>query len=116
MKNITPTPPTTTIELVAQNIRRERLKLGLTQLQLANHLDIEMETVSRYERAMLSPSFDKLDRMAQLFQIAPWRLFLSPGEEKYLSAFSSAAALSSDELAALATKIDTFVLSHLKKK
>ncbi|MBP0598882.1 helix-turn-helix transcriptional regulator [Herbaspirillum sp. LeCh32-8] len=116
MKKKTPPPPTSTLELVGLNIRRERLKLGWTQLQLANHLDIEMETISRYERGLLSPSFEKLDRMVKLFEIAPWCLFLSPGEQKYLSASSKTAALSDDQLAALATIVDAFVASHSNEK
>ncbi|BBR37570.1 transcriptional regulator [Aeromonas veronii] len=53
---------------VGKAIGRQRQQAGLTQDQVAEHLDIGMEAVSRMERGKLVPTVVRLAELAQLFE------------------------------------------------
>jgi transcriptional regulator with XRE-family HTH domain len=52
---------------VGRAIARQRQQAGLTQEQVAEHLDIGMEAVSRMERGIVVPTVVRLAELAQLF-------------------------------------------------
>ena len=52
---------------VGKAIGRQRQQAGLTQDQVAEHLDIGMEAVSRMERGKVVPTVVRLAQLAQLF-------------------------------------------------
>ncbi|MGU5551800.1 MULTISPECIES: helix-turn-helix domain-containing protein [Aeromonas] len=52
---------------VGKAIGRQRQQAGLTQDQVAEHLDIGMEAVSRMERGKVVPTVVRLTELAQLF-------------------------------------------------
>lgn len=49
---------------LAQNIAARRRTLGLTQAQLAERLEVDTETLSRFERGKHLPSLQTLERLA----------------------------------------------------
>jgi transcriptional regulator with XRE-family HTH domain len=49
---------------LGKNIAARRKTLGLTQEQLAEHLGVDTETVSRIERGVTSPSLATLERIS----------------------------------------------------
>ncbi|MBF4798359.1 MULTISPECIES: helix-turn-helix domain-containing protein [Aeromonas] len=53
---------------VGKAIGRQRQQAGLTQEQVAEHLDIGMEAVSRMERGKVVPTVVRLAELAQLFE------------------------------------------------
>jgi transcriptional regulator with XRE-family HTH domain len=59
------------VELLAKSvgkaIGRQRQQAGLTQEQVAEHLKIGMEAVSRMERGIVVPTIARLAELAQLF-------------------------------------------------
>ncbi|MGY4106341.1 helix-turn-helix domain-containing protein [Aeromonas encheleia] len=52
---------------VGKAIGRQRQQARLTQEQVAEHLDIGMEAVSRMERGIVVPTVVRLAELAQLF-------------------------------------------------
>ena len=52
---------------VGRAIARHRQRAGLTQEQVAEHLKIGMEAVSRMERGIVVPTIARLAELAQLF-------------------------------------------------
>lgn len=48
-------------------IARERKKAGLTQVQVAAHLGLEPETISRLEKAYTPPSVSRILQLRDLF-------------------------------------------------
>ncbi|MEZ6939836.1 MULTISPECIES: helix-turn-helix domain-containing protein [Aeromonas] len=52
---------------VGKAIGRQRSQAGLTQEQVAEHLNIGMEAVSRMERGIVVPTVVRLAELAQLF-------------------------------------------------
>lgn len=59
------------VELLAKSvgkaIGRQRQQAGFTQDQVAEHLNIGMEAVSRMERGIVVPTIARLAELAQLF-------------------------------------------------
>ena len=53
---------------VGKAIGRQRQQAGLTQDQVAEHLDIGMEAASRMERGKVVPTVVRLAELAQLFE------------------------------------------------
>jgi transcriptional regulator with XRE-family HTH domain len=51
---------------LSQNIAARRRALGLTQAQLAERINVETETVSRFERGKHLPSLATLERLAAI--------------------------------------------------
>jgi transcriptional regulator with XRE-family HTH domain len=51
---------------VGDGLRTARRSAGLTQKQLAEALDVEASTVSRWERGVTSPSLPRLRRIAEI--------------------------------------------------
>ena len=55
---------------IGHNIKSARAKLGITQSQLAEALDIENVTVSRIETGAQLPSIDRLDEVAKVLKVS----------------------------------------------
>ncbi|MEB0207130.1 helix-turn-helix transcriptional regulator [Pseudomonas sp. CCC3.1] len=56
--------------VLGQRIRALRKALGLTQAQLAESLDYEPMTISRFERGEYSPGFDALHQLAKALGVS----------------------------------------------
>ncbi|MER2283297.1 MULTISPECIES: helix-turn-helix domain-containing protein [Pseudomonas] len=56
--------------VLGQRIRTLRKGLGLTQAQLAESLDYEPMTISRFERGEYSPGFDALHQLAKALNVS----------------------------------------------
>ena len=63
--------------IVGRNIRHHRARIGMTQNQLAQELGLEVETISRYERGLVAPSFIQIESICNVFGIAAWMLFVT---------------------------------------
>ncbi|RQT37027.1 helix-turn-helix domain-containing protein [Burkholderia cepacia] len=61
--------------VVGSNIKARRAELGLTQNELALALGVEVETISRYERGTVAPSFPQLEKLCAALQVQAWQLF-----------------------------------------
>ena len=61
--------PSTLQERLAKNLASYRKKLGMTQAQLAERLDVDTETVSRFERGIHLPSLAMLERIAGVLHL-----------------------------------------------
>ena len=55
------------LEKLADNLRAEREKLGITQTQLAEMLGVTPQAVSKWENARSYPDIETLVRLAELF-------------------------------------------------
>jgi transcriptional regulator with XRE-family HTH domain len=60
---------------VGGNVKRRREELGITQSRLAQSLGVEVETVSRYERGTIAPSFPQLEKICVALGVPAWSLF-----------------------------------------
>lgn len=55
---------------IGRNIKIARTRLGITQSQLAESLDVENVTVSRIETGAQLPSIDRLDQIAKALKVS----------------------------------------------
>ena len=63
---------------VGGRLRSARRSAGLTQKQLAEALDVEAITVSRWERGVTTPSLNRLGRIAEITQTTVSDLVRAP--------------------------------------
>lgn len=64
--------------IVGQNVRRWRVKVGLTQEQLAFEAQIDLTYLGGIERGRRNPSLLVLARIAQSLQVKPADLVAEP--------------------------------------
>ena len=62
------------LEKLADNLRAEREKLGITQTQLAEMLGVTPQAVSKWENARSYPDIETLVRLAELFSMTVDRM------------------------------------------
>lgn len=71
---------TTLSKVVGKNIQACRKSKGMTQSGLAQELGVEVETVSRYERGTVAPSFSQLENICAVLNVDA-RLLFSDGND-----------------------------------
>ena len=54
----------------AVRLKALRIEHGLTQQEVADYLKVNKQTVSGYERGVRKPDFERLDDLAELFDVS----------------------------------------------
>jgi len=67
---------------IGRNIKVARTRLGMTQSQLAELLDIENVTVSRIETGAQLPSVDRLEDIAKILKVSLPMLLVDPTKKE----------------------------------
>jgi transcriptional regulator with XRE-family HTH domain len=67
---------------IAWNIRYLRVRLGLSQVQLATDSDVDTSYISRLERGLENPTIRTLDRIAKALGVATVELLAKPHGKK----------------------------------
>jgi transcriptional regulator with XRE-family HTH domain len=62
-------------EILAQNIKEYRKKLGLTQPQLAEKADMSTNSIAMIETCNKYPKPEMLERLAEALEVEPTKLF-----------------------------------------
>lgn len=57
--------------VVGTNIVMYRKRLGMAQADLARQLEIAPDQLSRIERGMVAPRFNRLEKIAEILQCTP---------------------------------------------
>ena len=73
-------PENSLATLVGENIVERRLKLGLSQKELAEKLEITQDAMSRMEKGKIAPKMGRLTAIAQCLQCPVAYLFRSHDE------------------------------------
>ncbi len=68
------------IEIGAQ-IAKRRKNIGYTQIQMAQMLGIEQESLSRIEKGVIAPKFSRLENIALILECKVSDLFLSKNDD-----------------------------------
>lgn len=112
------TPSETLSQRLARNIAARRRALNLTQAQLAERLEIDTETLSRFERGKHLPSLAALERIAQQLQTTMSQLLEETVQETAPEAESVTAWLTtlSPDDRAFATQMLKLLSDHLGKR
>ena len=90
--------------MYGERIAQERERLGLTQSELAEKLDVSQKSISKYERNNRRPNFETIAKMSHLFGVTTDYLLgissqdtaagsaspLSPEEEELINAYRRA--------------------------
>lgn len=100
---------------LADNIAIYRKAAGWTQLQLSQMLNVDVESISRYEGGVFKPTFERVDELARLFGIPAWALFAKIDERKHVLALELSEQLmllSDDDSSTLREIINVYIKSH----
>jgi transcriptional regulator with XRE-family HTH domain len=84
-------------EILADNLRKNRRKCGLTQAKLAEKADVSTHFIAMIEIARKFPAPESLDRIAAALGIEPWDLFAGPVSTERESAWLRQTALNDIE-------------------
>lgn len=68
------------IENFGKNIARLRKEYGFSQEELAEKIGLKKQSISNIERGVRYPTFETLEKLAQLFKATPTQLFGTPKE------------------------------------
>ncbi|MTD40380.1 helix-turn-helix domain-containing protein [Erwinia sp. CPCC 100877] len=63
------------IENFSKNVSRLRKEFGYSQEELAKKIDVNRQTISNIERGTRYPTFETLEKIAQVFKATPTQLF-----------------------------------------
>ena len=63
-------------KLINTNIKRLRIKLGLTQEEFAEKIGISLQGLSNLERNRDQPTSSTIDKICKIFQVSPIELLL----------------------------------------
>lgn len=66
---------TTLSQVFGENVRKHRERCGYTQEQLAEHLGVEIRTLSRIECGDQGSKFATIEKISEVLKIEAWRLF-----------------------------------------
>jgi transcriptional regulator with XRE-family HTH domain len=91
---------------VGKRLRTARRAAGLTQKQLADRLEVESITVSRWERGVTSPSLPRLRRIAEITQTTVGDLVNTASASASASAHELEIAALREELAETRELVD----------
>jgi transcriptional regulator with XRE-family HTH domain len=96
------------MRMIASNIRELRKKLGYTQEQIAEYLDVSAAAITQYETGTRVVPAKAVTKLAILFNVDEYELYQEePQQQQLLSAF----AFRADELQAK----DLKTISEFKK-
>ncbi len=85
-------------QIFAQNIQRKRKTLGMTQEDLAERLDVSQQSMSRLERGVMAPKFERLSHIAGVLQCSVAELFMEDRESRNCNDFEDRLAKALQEL------------------
>ncbi len=68
--------------ILAEKIMNERKKLGMSQEELAEQLEVSRQSVSKWESAQSTPDLNRILKMAELFQVSTDYLLKDEMEEE----------------------------------
>ncbi len=69
------------LTVFAKNLKERRKKMGLTQAQLAQMIDVSTSFITEIELAKKAPSFQTIDKFANVMQVPVWTFFCDYGYE-----------------------------------
>ena len=68
---------------LAQRLRELRKKAGLTQEELAEYVDVHLNTISRWENGIDTPKTFKIKRLAEVLHVSESELLNGPAMQEW---------------------------------
>ncbi len=70
-------------KIIGENLKRFRKKKGYTKQYIAKFLGVKWDTVNKWEKGIFKPGLDKLQKLADLFEISLDDLLKPPEKEPF---------------------------------
>ena len=88
-----------------QNLKRERGRLGISQLVLAERSELSPGYIGEIESGRKFPSIDNVERIARALEVPPYRLYMTDRDMERLLLKDQMPALSRIRREALAREV-----------
>ena len=75
-------------EIIAENIRKERRRLGITQAELAERADVSLDTIKSVENGRRAMSLDTYLNIVHALESSPMVLMSQQHPEKHIERFA----------------------------
>lgn len=75
-------------EIIAENIRKERRRLGITQAELAERADVSLDTIKSVENGRRAMSLDTYLNIVHALESSPMVLMSQKHPEKHIERFA----------------------------
>ena len=75
-------------EIIAENIRKERRRLGITQAELAERADVSLDTIKSIENGRRAMSLDTYLNIVHALESSPMVLMSQQHPEKHIERFA----------------------------
>ena len=75
-------------EIIAENIRKERRRLGITQAELAERADVSLDTIKSVENGRRAMSLDTYLNIVHALESSPTVLMSQQHPEKHIERFA----------------------------
>jgi len=118
-KTLSSKSPIPLAKVLGENLALLRKRRSMTQSQLAAAIGIEIETLSKYERGIVSPRVGQLEKICAVLEVAAWTLFVSAEEQSVFPGFifsEQIQALSPKDRKTLQGLIGLYVDAHGAKR
>lgn len=102
------------LNILAANVRRTRLSMGLSQMELAERAEISTGHMNDIERSRRWVSADTLVRLADALGLSPFQLLLPEDQQQYLKDHSALMRLRSGLNESIAKEIDLAFFGIMK--
>ena len=104
----------------ANRLAALRKQTGLTQLQLADRVELHQSQIHRYESGASEPSMDALRRLARALGVSVDELVFEEHErgpdEEFLSHFEALRTFDPEERKVARALLDSLILKHQAKR
>ena len=75
-------------KIIAENIRKERRRLGITQAELAERADVSLDTIKSVENGRRAMSLDTYLNIVHALESSPMVLMSQQHPEKHIESFA----------------------------
>ncbi|MCD6489338.1 MAG: helix-turn-helix transcriptional regulator, partial [Thermodesulfobacterium sp.] len=70
-------------KIIGENIKRFRKGKGFTKQDIAKILEVKWDTVNKWEKGIFKPGLDKLQKLAELFEVSLDDFLKPPAPEPF---------------------------------
>ena len=72
-------------KIFGSNVRKYRMRKGLSQEKLAEFVDLGDKSISPIETGRSFVAIDKLEKLCEVLEVEPFQLFLTNGQSKEIA-------------------------------
>jgi transcriptional regulator with XRE-family HTH domain len=102
-------------ELLAENVKLARKRMGISQMRLAELCDLSTSYIGDIELGKKFPSPENLERLSEALGLRPYQLIYEPEEWTIYDKYDNIASLKTELKEKLGVLLEEIIRKHLGK-